>query len=145
MSDPTPALGTRDAVVHVLKVAAKAMGDVQELPDDELEFGVAVADHAISAGMAHAALAIEERLGEIAARLGELVEAQHTATLLAGSAYGLADLSVVRRLVEALGNTMTGTSTSEPSVTLSIADGMSDEAIRDAIATARQRRDRGRK
>lgn len=143
MSDPTPTLGTREAVVHLLKVAAKAMGDVNDLPDNELEFGVAVADHAIAASAAHAALAIEARLGEIARHLAELVDAQHTATLLAGSAYGLADLSVVRRLVEALGQTMTGASPGEPSVSITIADDMTAEQIQDALARARQRRDTG--
>lgn len=51
--------------------------------------------------VAHAILAVE-------ARLGELVEAQHTATLLAGQAYGMADPNLARRLVADLAREMKG-------------------------------------
>ncbi len=94
-------------------------------------------------GFEYAALANASALLAIEARLGELVDAQHMATLLAGSAYGLTDLSVVRRLVESLGQTMTGTSPGEPSVSITIADDMTAEQIQDALARARQRRDTG--
>lgn len=47
----------------------------------------------------HALLAIE-------ARLGELVDAQHTATLLAGSAYGMTDPGGVQQLVNSIGDAM---------------------------------------
>lgn len=101
-----PAVGTREAVVHLIKVAAKAIGETKDLPDKDLEFGVSVADHAVATAAVHAALAIEARLGEIAGHLERLVEAQHTATLLAGSAYGMTDPSNVQHLVDAIGDAM---------------------------------------
>lgn len=62
------------------------------------------------AGLISAALAIE-------ARLGELVDAQHTATDLARSAYGMTDPDAVQQLapdavqqlVNAVGDAVTGT------------------------------------
>lgn len=63
---------------------------------DESSYAAAAGQHRVTA-QAYALLAIE-------ARLGELVDAQHTATLLAGSAYGMADPAAVRQLVDELAN-----------------------------------------
>ncbi|WP_342800999.1 hypothetical protein [Nocardia sp. No.11] len=61
------------------------------------------------AATAFASAAIAAALLAIEARLGELVDAQHTATLLAGSAYGMTDPGLVHRLVSDLGDTVKAT------------------------------------
>lgn len=68
---------------------------------DESSYADAAGQHRATA-QTYALLAIE-------ARLGELVDAQHTATLLAGSAYGITDSGLVQQLVNTIGDAMTGT------------------------------------
>lgn len=69
------------------------------------------------AAAGHAARGVLSALLAIEARLGELVDAQHTATDLARSAYGMTDPDAVQQLapdavqqlVNAVGDAVTGT------------------------------------
>lgn len=61
------------------------------------------------AAAGHAARGVLSALLAIEARLGELVDAQHTATDLARSAYGMANPADVQQLVNAVGDAVTGT------------------------------------
>lgn len=63
----------------------------------------------VDPGTGYAMQAAAFALLAIEARLGELIDAQHTATLLAGSAYGITDSGLVQQLVNTIGDAMTGT------------------------------------
>lgn len=70
--------GTRAAAVALIQAAAKEAAELDKATstDAEAAAGLTVIDHVVNVASVHALLAAEARLGEIATRLGELVEAR---------------------------------------------------------------------
>ncbi|WP_063017155.1 MULTISPECIES: hypothetical protein [Nocardia] len=106
--------------------ALKALGYIPQAQDEARHTALA------SEATAHALLAIE-------ARLGELAEEQRAATLLAGSAYGMTDPGFVRRLVERKHGQMADAAIDEPTITINVAEGMTPEQVEAVIEAVRER------
>lgn len=73
--------GTRASVVLILQAAATQAAELEKTSgtDAEVAEGLVIIGHAVQVAGVHAQLAIEARLGQIADRMGELVEALNKA------------------------------------------------------------------
>lgn len=78
-AEPRP--GARASVVLILQAAATQAAELEKTSstDAEISEGLVIIGHAVHVAGVHAQLAIEARLGQIADRMGELVEALNKA------------------------------------------------------------------